>query len=87
MPNPNKIIKNPDGKHSRRDFLTLSAVTAGVVGVGAVAVQFLNSMNPAADVEALASLEVDVSSIKPGESKTIMWRGKPVFSPPHRRRY
>ena len=79
MPNPNKIIKNPDGKHSRRDFLTLSAVTAGVVGVGAVAVQFLNSMNPAADVEALASLEVDVSSIKPGESKTIMWRGKPVF--------
>lgn len=71
--------KTLEKNHSRRDFLTISAITAGVVGTGTVAVKFLNSMNPSADVEALASLEVNVSDIKPGESKTVMWRGKPVF--------
>ena len=36
-------------------------------------------MNPAADTLALASTEVDISSIKEGQAITVMWRGKPVF--------
>jgi ubiquinol-cytochrome c reductase iron-sulfur subunit len=68
-----------EAEHSRRDFLTLSAITAGAVGVCAVAVKFLNSMNPSADIQALSSLELNVGDIKPGESKTVMWRGKPIF--------
>jgi ubiquinol-cytochrome c reductase iron-sulfur subunit len=35
-------------------------------------------MNPSSDVQALASTEVDISNIKAGEEKKVMWRGKPV---------
>ena len=36
-------------------------------------------MNPDKSVRALASTEVDVSQIQPGNSITVLWRGKPVF--------
>ena len=36
-------------------------------------------MNPSADVLALASLEVDISKLQPGDCMTVKWRGKPVF--------
>jgi ubiquinol-cytochrome c reductase iron-sulfur subunit len=36
-------------------------------------------MNPSQDVQALASIEVDISNIKVGEEKKVMWRGKPIF--------
>jgi ubiquinol-cytochrome c reductase iron-sulfur subunit len=36
-------------------------------------------MNPAADVLALASTEVDLKPIQPGQRITVTWRGKPVF--------
>ena len=36
-------------------------------------------MNPDASTLALASIEVDVSSIEPGQAITVKWRGKPVF--------
>jgi len=44
-----------------------------------LAVKFLAAMNPAADVLALASLEVDVSKLEPGNCMIVKWRGKPVF--------
>ncbi len=64
---------------SRRDFLTLTACAVGVVGVGCAALPFINSMNPAADVLALASVDVDIKGLQAGQSKTIVWRGKPIF--------
>ncbi len=64
---------------SRRDFLTLTACAVGAVGVGAAGLKIIKSMNPAADVLAQASLEVDLSAIAEGTSKVVMWRGKPVF--------
>lgn len=63
----------------KRNFLKLTATSVGVVGLAAAAWPFFNSMNPAADVLAMASMEVDISKIKEGESITVMWRGKPVF--------
>jgi len=36
-------------------------------------------MSAAADVLAMASLEVDLSGIQEGETVTVKWRGKPVF--------
>jgi hypothetical protein len=42
-------------------------------------VKFLAALNPAADVMALASLEVDTSSLEPGNCMIVKWRGKPVF--------
>lgn len=42
-------------------------------------VKALAHMNPAANVLALASVEVDVGKLEPGNCMTIKWRGKPVF--------
>jgi len=36
-------------------------------------------MSPDAATRALSSIEVDVSSIEPGQAITVKWRGKPVF--------
>lgn len=71
---------NPeDMDDNRRDFLLTSTVTLGVAGAAAAAWPFIHSINPAKDVLALASTEVDLSSIEEGMAITAMWRGKPVF--------
>ena len=67
------------GEPTRRDFLYLATGMAGVVGAGAVAWPFIDQMRPDASTLALASIEVDVSSLQPGMSLTAKWRGKPVF--------
>ena len=66
-------------KNSRRDFLYLSSVSIGGVGVAAFMWPFLKSMNPAEDTLALGTTEVDLSDISVGQSITVKWRGKPVF--------
>ena len=66
-------------KTNRRDFLFTATAAAGVVGVGAAVWPLVDQMNPDASVKALASTEVDVSSMQPGQSLTVLWRGKPVF--------
>lgn len=63
----------------RRDFLYLTGAAFGAVGVACAVAPMINSLNPAKDTLALATTEVDVSAIPVGESKTVMWRGKPVF--------
>jgi ubiquinol-cytochrome c reductase iron-sulfur subunit len=68
-----------DDRETRRDFLTLTAIAAGVVGAGIAVWPLVNSMNPSADVLALSSTEVDLSPIEEGQSVTVIWRGKPVF--------
>ena len=45
----------------------------------AVVWPLIDQMNPDASVKALASTEVDVSSVQPGKTITVLWRGKPVF--------
>jgi len=47
--------------------------------LGAVVWPLIDQMNPDASVKALASTEVDVSALKPGNTITVLWRGKPVF--------
>jgi len=39
----------------------------------------IDTMNPAKDVVALSTTEVDLSPVEEGQSLTVMWRGKPVF--------
>ena len=75
-----KTTTAPHGAdESRRDFLVLATGTAAAFAVGAVVWPFIDFMNPAADVLALASIKVDLSSIKVGQSITVRWRGQPVF--------
>ena len=64
---------------TRRDFLYLTTGMAGAVGAVAVAWPFIDQMRPDASTLALASIEVDVSSLEPGMSLTAKWRGKPIF--------
>lgn len=63
----------------RRDFLLLMAQATGAVGAVALAWPFIDSMNPSADVLAMASTDVDLSAIAEGQEIKVMWRGKPVF--------
>lgn len=64
---------------TRRDFLYLVTAMAGVVGVGAASWPFIDQMRPDASTRAMASIEVDVSSLVEGMSLTVKWRGRPVF--------
>ena len=68
-----------DKKVKRRDFIFTASYALGAVGVGATVWPLIDQMNPDASVKALASTEVDVSSVEPGQSITVLWRGKPVF--------
>jgi len=63
----------------RRDFLTLTVCTVGAVGAAGFVWPFIDSMNPAADVTALSTLDVDISTIPQGQGLTVLWRGCPVF--------
>ncbi len=67
------------GEPTRRDFLYLTTGMAGVVGGVAVAWPFIDQMRPDASTLALGAIDVDVSSLTPGMSLTVKWRGKPVF--------
>ena len=63
----------------RRLWLTATTV-AGGAGLVATAVPFVSSMAPSERARALgAPVKVDLSGIKPGELKTVDWRGQPVF--------
>ena len=73
-----KLDADKDSKN-RRDFLYLSSITVGGVGVAAFMWPFLKSMNPAEDTLALGSVEIDLSNILVGQSITVKWRGRPVF--------
>lgn len=64
---------------SRRDFMMLAAGGMAVVGGCSAAWPLVNSMNPAADVLALSSIEFDLSPVQPGQTVKTKWRGKPVF--------
>ncbi|PHS75443.1 MAG: ubiquinol-cytochrome c reductase iron-sulfur subunit [Rhodospirillaceae bacterium] len=63
----------------KREFLLASTSTLGAVGAAAAAWPFIDSINPAADVLAVSSTEVDLSSIAVGEGLGVLWRGKPIF--------
>ena len=66
-------------KTKRRDFIFTASYALGAVGVGATIWPLIDQMNPDASVKALASTEVDISGVQPGQSITVLWRGKPVF--------
>jgi ubiquinol-cytochrome c reductase iron-sulfur subunit len=64
---------------TRRDFLFIATAAMGAVGVGGLAWPFIAQMNPDASALALATSEVDIGSMQPGEQVSVMWQGKPVF--------
>ena len=83
------ITAPPDVKHiephevgaavGRRDFLLIATGAFAAVGAAAMLWPFIDQMNPDASALALASIDVDISTVEPGQSLTVMWRGAPVF--------
>jgi len=72
-------LSHAEDTGSRRDFLYVATASAGAVATGAAVWPLVNQMNPSADVQALASIEVDVADMEVGTQLTVKWRGKPVF--------
>jgi len=64
---------------NRRDFIVLTASALTAIGAASFMWPVIDSLNPSADVLALASTEVDLTSIKEGQVVKVAWRGKPVF--------
>jgi ubiquinol-cytochrome c reductase iron-sulfur subunit len=72
---------NEQGKpdKTRRNLIVAGSIAGGAASVGA-AIPFVASMWPSERARAAgAPVEVDISSIAPGELQVIEWRGKPVW--------
>ena len=76
---PPPVSAMPEDGARRRDFIYIATAAFAGVGAAAVAWPLINQMNPSADVLALSSIEVDLSSILPGQAIKTIWRSKPVF--------
>jgi ubiquinol-cytochrome c reductase iron-sulfur subunit len=64
----------------RRCFLRRATAAVGGIGLAASTVPFVSYWLPSADVEAAGGpIEFDVSTLKPTEQRTVVWRGKPVW--------
>ena len=74
-----KSNSNIEKDESKRDFLVVSTYALAGVGAASFVWPLIDQMNPAADTLALASTEIDLSTLEEGQSITVKWRGKPVF--------
>jgi ubiquinol-cytochrome c reductase iron-sulfur subunit len=64
---------------TRRNLVVATSVAGGAASVGA-AIPFVASMLPSERTKAAgAPIEVDISTIAPGELRVFEWRGKPVW--------
>ena len=70
-----------DSPEERDRRLWLGVATAASdARLAATAVPFVASLAPSETARALgAPVDVDVSSLRPGDLRTVEWRGKPVF--------
>lgn len=73
-----KLTKSVDEK--KRQALLQATSVLSLLGVAGAAIPFISSMLPsAAAVDAGRPIRVDLSSMQPGEQKTVIWRGQPVW--------
>jgi ubiquinol-cytochrome c reductase iron-sulfur subunit len=67
------------GDNERRTWMMVCSV-AGGAAVAATAVPFVSTFAPSERARAQgAAVEVDIGDLAPGSSKTVEWRGKPVW--------
>lgn len=64
---------------SRRGLLVATCAVGGAGGLAAAGA-FVSTLQPSERAKAAgAPVEVDISSLSPGEMRTVEWRGKPVW--------
>ncbi|WP_428489266.1 ubiquinol-cytochrome c reductase iron-sulfur subunit [Rhodopila sp.] len=65
---------------TRRDMLSLVAISGAVIGAAAIAWPLIDSMNPSADVIAAgAPIDIDLSKLALGQQIVVLWRGAPML--------
>ena len=64
---------------TKRDFLKLLTGAAAVIGGTSLVWPLIDSMNPAKDVLALSSVDIELAPVVEGQAITVVWRGKPIF--------
>lgn len=66
--------------HGRRRFLVKATSALGGVGLIGACVPFVASMLPNEAAKAAgAPVEVDVGDLQPGQQRTVIWRGRPIW--------
>jgi ubiquinol-cytochrome c reductase iron-sulfur subunit len=76
---PNPAGPGPVDDHGRRAWLLATGVAGGAAAV-ATAVPFVSSLAPSERAKSAGGpVEVYLSDVPPGGSKTVEWRGKPVW--------
>jgi ubiquinol-cytochrome c reductase iron-sulfur subunit len=75
----NFVTTATEPEPTRRDFLYIATGAVAAVGGAFAAWPFLDQMNPTSAVLALASIEIDISSIQVGQQVVFKWRGHPLF--------
>ena len=64
----------------KRKALQGAAAVLGAAGIAGVATPFLSYLSPGKAAQAAgAPVKVDLASMQPGQQKTVLWRGKPVW--------
>ncbi|KAL4712964.1 hypothetical protein ACJJTC_012034 [Scirpophaga incertulas] len=74
-----KANENVDQRNSFTYLIAGAGSVAGAYAAKSVVTQFVSSMSAAADVLALAKIEINMSEIPEGKSVIFKWRGKPLF--------
>ncbi len=73
------MSEDQDIDHKKRRLLQLAGVW-GVAGVVGAATPFVRSLYPNRSTRMKAlPVEIDLSQMKAGDQKTVMWRGKPIW--------
>jgi ubiquinol-cytochrome c reductase iron-sulfur subunit len=73
------LPSGPPGDADRRTWILATGAVGGVAAV-VTAVPFVSSFAPSERAKASgAAVEVDIADIPPGGTKTVEWRGKPVW--------
>ena len=74
------MVAKDEVDEERRCFLRRATATVGGIGLAAGAVPFVSYWLPSADTEAAGGpVELDISTLKPTEQRTVIWRGQPVW--------
>ncbi|OYV40896.1 MAG: ubiquinol-cytochrome c reductase iron-sulfur subunit [Thiomonas sp. 20-64-5] len=73
------LSRSTDMDSKRRTWL-IATGCAGCVAAGGAAVPFVDSMAPSAKARAEGGpVDVDISTLRPNEKMTVLWRGQPVW--------
>lgn len=72
-------MSSDDVNKGRRRFLVATTSAVGAVGVGFVAVPFIQSWMPSAKAKAVgAPVEVNIGKLKEGQLLKVQWRGQTI---------